>query len=203
MQAALEQRLLAARLLAERMILTGGVDIEPEIAALASALTEEDEVRGEFYRRALASGLSLEQQFALLQDRRAWAAVKLRIASAVWPFAGSAMGGIRCADRAGTRRRYGQSQPGGRSADQRPARCGCSGCVRAEALLWLAQQMDLGLYPGASPAELDGQLRNAQAELTRLGSPRRCPSPTNLTPFRPVFASNPTANDGAQIGPKA
>lgn len=176
MQAALEQRLLAARLLADRMILTGGVDIEPEIAGLASALTAEDQVRGEFYRRALASGLSLEQQFALLHDRRAWAALKLRVAQrgfglSLFPQWEESVAQIEQELAVATANLNLVVEAQINALPDAAAQA----ALRTEVLLWLAQQMELGLYPGAPPAELDGQLRNAQAELTRLGSPPALP----------------------------
>ena len=176
MQAAFEQRQLAARLLADRIILTGGVDIEPEIAALANALAAEDQVRGEFYRRTLASGLSLEQQFALLQDRRAWAALKLRIAlrgfgATLIPEWEESAAQIEQELAVATANLNlvveAQINALPNAVDQ--------AALRMEGLLWLAQQVELGLYHGASTAELDAQLRNAQVELTRLGSPPALP----------------------------
>ncbi len=185
---AMEQRQLAARLLADRIILTNGIDIEPEVAALGNALAAEDPVRAEFYRRSLAAGLSLEQQFALLQDRRAWAALKLRVAQLgygislvpAWEQSSEALAQELAVATANLDLVV-EAQIGALADPVDQA------MLRTEALLWLAQQLELGLYPGASPAELNSQLSNAQAELTRLGSPPALPAAYEAGAFPPGF----------------
>ncbi len=47
--------------------------------------------------------------------------------------------------------------------------------LRTESLLWLSQQAELDLYPGASLDELNSRLSGAQQELSRLGSPAALP----------------------------
>ena len=187
-QAAIEQRQLAARLLADRLILTNGIDIDPETQALASALLAEDQIRSEFYRRSLTSGLSLEQQFALLQDRRAWAALKLRVAlrgfgSSLVPEWEQIAAQLEQELAAATANLISvvEAQI---SAFPDPTD---QAMLRTEALLWQAQQMELGLYPGASPTDLDGQLNNAQMELSRLGSPPALPAAYEAGAIPPGF----------------
>lgn len=187
-QAAVEQRELAARLLAERILLTAGVDIEPEIAALASALVAEDQIRNEYYRRSLAAGLSLEQQFALLEDRRAWAALRLRIAmlgfgmSLVpeWEQATAQIEqdlGVATANLNLIVEAQANALP--EPADQL--------LLRAEGLYWAAQQTELGLYPGGVAADQDAQLGNVLSELERLGSPLALPVAYDAAAMPPGF----------------
>src|SRR5690606_6797627 len=71
----------AARALADRLAFTGGVDVDPERQTLATALKNEDQARNAAFQRTLASGISLGQQFTLLNEQRNWAALKLRIAA--------------------------------------------------------------------------------------------------------------------------
>lgn len=187
-QAAVEQRELAARLLADRILLTGGADIAPEIAALASALVAEDQIRNEYYRRSLAAGLPLEQQFALLQDRRAWAALRLRTAmlgfgiSLVpeWEQAAAQIEqelGVATANLNLIVEAQANALP--EPADQV--------LLRAEGLFWATQQMELGLYPGGVAADLDAQLGDAQSELERLGSPLALPVAYDAAAMPPGF----------------
>ncbi len=78
--AAISAREQAATLLADRIALTNGVDIEPERQALAQALLAEDQVRSQFYQQARGGTVSLPQQTWLLGDRIGWLVTKLRIA---------------------------------------------------------------------------------------------------------------------------
>lgn len=174
--AALTTRRQAARVLADRITLTGGIDIDPERQTLAGALTAEDQARAAAYQRALSAGLSLPQQFYLLQERRAWLALKTRIA----------LGGFGMA----LVPEWDQNAPAivqelggvtnntvsvveaiiGTLAD--PV---AQAMLRVEALTWLAQQLELGMLPNVTSTQLSDQLRVAQAELTRLGAPLALP----------------------------
>jgi len=82
-QAAIAARQAAATLLADRIALTGGVDIDPERQGFEQALLAEDQARAAFYAAGLAgenTALNLQQQAGLLLDQLAWQATKLRIA---------------------------------------------------------------------------------------------------------------------------
>jgi len=79
-QSVIAVRQQAARLLADRIALTGGVDIDPERQSLAQALLAEDQARTQFYQAARGGQVSLAQQTWLLQDQIAWLSAKLRIA---------------------------------------------------------------------------------------------------------------------------
>ena len=81
--AAIAARRSAATLLADRIALTEGADIDPERQGFAQALLAEDQARAAFYTSALAAGneaIGLQQQAGLLLDQLTWQATKLRIA---------------------------------------------------------------------------------------------------------------------------
>ena len=176
-QAAKSVRQQAARLLADRIALTGGVDIGPETQTLAAALIREDQTRADFYRRSLNEGMALEDQYALLLDRRNWSALKLRVAlkgfglslvpeweqdpNLVLQELGAATANLGLIAEA-----LANSLPD--PIDQ--------AMLRTESLLWLAQQAEIDLYPGASLDELNGRLQGGQSELTRLGSALALPA---------------------------
>jgi hypothetical protein len=174
--AALTTRRQAARVLADRILLTGGIDIDPERQTLASALLAEDQARAAAFQRALSAGLSLPQQFYLLQERRAWLALKARIA----------LGGFGMT----IVPEWEQNAPaivqelGGATNNVASVVEGIIGTLadpvaqamlRVEALTWLAQQLELGMLPNVTPTQLSDQLRVAQSELTRLGAPLALP----------------------------
>ncbi len=174
--AAVATRQHAARILADRILLTGGIDIDPERQTLASALLAEDQARGAAYQRALSAGLSLHQQFYLLQDRRAWVALKARMALGgfgltvvpEWEQSASAIVQELGAVTQNTVSVV-EGIIGGLADPVAQA------MLRAEALTWLAQQLEVGMLPGATPIQLSDQLRVAQIELTRLGAPLALP----------------------------
>ncbi|MCB0049803.1 MAG: hypothetical protein KDE24_09705, partial [Caldilinea sp.] len=72
----------AARIFADRIELTGGVDIEPEREALAQALRDEDQARTQFYDNP--GEISRGQQFWLPLEERAWLVTRLRLADGAY-----------------------------------------------------------------------------------------------------------------------
>jgi hypothetical protein len=81
--AAIAARRNAATVLADRIALTGGVDIDPERQSFEQALVDEDQARTAFYAAALTGGgadIGLHQQAGVLFDQLAWQAMKLLIA---------------------------------------------------------------------------------------------------------------------------
>ncbi len=168
---AIAQRGQAARALADRYALTGGVDVEPERQTLAAALQAEDQARGAAYQRSISAGLSLNQQVYLLQERRAWLALKLRIANrgfglSIVPEWEDAATVIQQEFAAITNNLLnvaealinGEADPATQAA------------LRAANLVWLAQQTESGLYRDRTLNELSEQLRFAQSEMVRLGA---------------------------------
>ena len=170
-EAAIASREQAARVLADRIVLTEGADIGPETQALGVALIGEDQVRQDFYRRALNEGLSLEDQYALLVDQRNWTAVKLRIALQGF---GLSLVPEWERDPVPLRQELGAATANlGLVADALanalpdPSE---QAALRLESLLWLAQQAEIELFPGASLEDLNSRLQAAQADVIRLGA---------------------------------
>jgi hypothetical protein len=176
-EAALATRMQAARVLADRIALTGGIDIDPERQTLAAALLAEDQARGAAFQRTLSAGLSLNQQFALLQERRNWLALKARIALGgfgvpvvpEW----EANSQTILQELAGTTTNLMTVVEAIIATLPDPVD---QAMLRAVALTWLAQQAELGLLPPESRAEVSERLRVAESEIARLGSPLALPT---------------------------
>ena len=169
--AAIAQREQSARVLADRILLTQGVDIDPEVQSLTTALYGEDQLREAYYRRVLNEGLSLQDQYALLLDRRDWTALKLRIARLGF--------GISLAPEWEQSSESLRQELGTATANlnivaeamaNELANPVDQAMLRTESLLWQAQQAELGLYPDASMQDLNGRTQVAQQEMARLGA---------------------------------
>ena len=175
-EAAVTTRRDAARVLADRITLTGGIDIDPERQTLANALIAEDQARAAAYQRGLSAGLSLAQQVYILQEQRAWLALKARIALGgfgltVVPEWEQNASAILQELNAVTQNVVTVVEAiAGTLADPT-----AQAMLRVEALTWLAQQYELGLLPNVTPAQLSDQLRAAQSQLAQLGAPLALP----------------------------
>ncbi len=174
-EAARARRQQAALVLIERLQISQGLDYEPERLALAAALLDEERIRlAVFQRRAGAA--TPAQQLTILQERRAWTALKLRIAYGafglelvpewsanptplVQEYAAVAGNILLIADAL-------------IAAQPDPIH---QLMLRAEAHLWLAQQVEFGLIVDRSPLDLDDRLRFYYDELARLGAPLSLP----------------------------
>jgi hypothetical protein len=175
-RAAISAREQAARVLADRILLTQGIDIGPELQELATSLMREDQVRESYYRRVLGEGLTLEDQYALLLDRRAWIALKARIALqgfglSIVPEWEQNFDGLR-SDLGVATANVGQVADAMANELADPF---IQAMLRIESLLWSAQQAELDLYPGISMDDLNVRMLAAQQELARLGSPLALP----------------------------
>ncbi len=173
---AIAAREQAARVLADRILLTQGIDIGPEVQELAASLIREDQLRDSYYRRVLGEGLTLEDQYALTIDRRAWIALKARIALqgfglSIVPEWEQNLDGLRN-DLGVATANVGQVADAMANEIADPF---IQAMLRTESLLWLAQQAELDLFPGTSIDELNIRVLAAQRELTRLGSPPALP----------------------------
>ncbi len=174
-QAAVARR-HAARVLAERINFTGGIDIEPERQALASALLAEDQVRKDYAQRALTGQLTPGQQLAVVLERREWAALKL--------MAGLGGFGVSLVPEweANTAALFDELSSATANVDvvaqaligAQPT-AAAQAALRTETLTWLALQSELGHYPNAPRADLDARLRRAQEELSAAGLPPALP----------------------------
>jgi len=180
-QAAIEARQQAARLLADRITLTGGVDIDPERQTLAQTLLAEDQARMLFYGAARSNDVSLSQQTWLLLDRIAWLATKVRVAQGAFGLSlapaweeqgqglveqlGAAYGEIAAVLDAHA---AAQATP----LDQ--------ALQRVENQLWLAQQIERGLYATLAIADQGERIRIVQDDAVRQGA--QLALPTALDP---------------------
>ena len=164
----------AARILADRIELTGGVDIEPERQALAQALIEEDQARTQFYQNP--GEISRGQQLWILLDRRAWIVEKLRIALGGygltlvpdWTAQVAAIRGELTAANG-----FLNSVMAAYAADQ-PTELD-KALLQIETQHWLAVQAMRGLYPNAPLPNLSELLRSLQDDLKRQGAPLALP----------------------------
>ncbi len=166
----------AARAFAERIEITAGIDIDPERQTLAAALVNEDQVRNAAFQRTLSSGISLGQQFTLLQDRRNWAALKLRIATRAF--------GISIVPEWETNVTQLQQELSAANnnllvvvealtvAQTEPI---AQAMLRVETQMWMVQQTELGLVADRTLADLSDQMRFLQVQLTQLGAPLALP----------------------------
>ena len=168
LQAAISARKQAAAILADRIALTGGVDIDPERQALADALLLEDPLRGHFYQQARGGAISLPQQVWLLQNRLDWQTTRLRVARAgygvpllpVWEQEAEpllAELGAAYVDYAAALDAQAAALPS--AAEQ--------ALQRVENQLWLAQQVERGLYTTIGREDLGERLRIVQDDAAR------------------------------------
>jgi hypothetical protein len=175
-QAAIAARQQAARLLADRIALTNGVDIDPERQALAQALLAEDQARTQFYQATLAGQLSLPQQTWLLQDQIAWLATKLRIARQgygisllpEWELRATAL-----MDELGqVFNNYATALDGYAAAQPTPLD---QALQRVQNQHWLSAQAERGLYTAISMNDLSERVRIVQDDVANQGSPLALP----------------------------
>jgi len=183
----------AARQLANRIGYTGGIDIEPERQTLADALIAEDRVRADYHQRTLASGLTLEQQFSLLQEKRNWLALKSRIAARgfglslvpEWEAGTAAIQQDLSVTTANVDAVVEAIITNNMSEPTAQA------MLRVENLHWLARELEFGRFPQAAPTDLSERLRFAQADMSSLGPPLALPVDFEFDANPPGFRIQP------------
>jgi hypothetical protein len=185
-EAAVATRQLAARNLADRYVLTSGIDTEPEVQALVAALLAEDQARGAAFRVALDAATSRQQQLGILLQQEKWMMLKLQVAHRAfgltiapeWEEALPALEGELnglLANTAVVIDALAAAQP--TPLEQN--------LLRAEGDWWLALQSELGHYPGANIGDTSERVQTAQSELERIGAPLALPvawEPANPLP---------------------
>lgn len=169
----IEQRQFAARILAERIQLTGGIDIEPEQQALANALLAEDLARDEAYRASQATeSITPAERLRFHMAHQIWLAKKARIAQGGFgltlvPQWEAAADSILTEYARGLNALEAAVGAVANMADDPVAQQE----LRAEALLLLAREWSLGLYVGGQPSDLSARLQFVYDELARLDHP--------------------------------
>ena len=166
--AAISARKQAATLLADRIALTNGVDIDPERQSLAQALLAEDQARSQFYQQARGGAVSLPQQTWLLGDRIGWLATKLRIAQlgygiSILPEWEQKAGEI-AAELGAAYNDYAAALDAAAAALPTP---GEQALQRVENQMWLARQAERGLYTSIGMADLSERLRIVQDDVAK------------------------------------
>jgi hypothetical protein len=190
LEEAIARRKTAAQALIDRLVLTGGQDIEVERGSLRQALIEEDRLRSERYAGVNQPNLTLGQQHTLIQEQRTWLLLKLRIALGgfgleLMPEWSGQPDALRLSLNQVTNNLMTilQAQVAAKADEAEAA------MLRAEIYRWLAYQNDLGFYPNAPLGELATQIDTAEAELERL----------NLPPALPVFYDSNATPPGFRI----
>lgn len=168
LQAAISARKQSATILADRIALTGGADIDPERQALVAALLAEDQQRIRFYQQARDGSVSLPQQVWLLQDRLEWQATRLRVAQSNFGIsllpAWEQEAGALAAELGAAYVDYAAALDAQAAALPTPAE---QALQRVENQLWLAQQVERGLYTTIGLEELGERLRIVQDDAAR------------------------------------
>jgi len=171
-----EERIAAAQALIDRILLTGGQDIEPERAGLVQALLAEDALHTEIYAGWNSPALPLAERHGLLFGYREWLLVKLQAAEGGF--------GLRLVENWETDKdaiRIGLGLVMGEmnalmnaqiDEDPDPA---SRAILRLEALQWLAFQAEMGFYPNAPLGDISSRMETTQAELETLGLPPDLP----------------------------
>jgi hypothetical protein len=192
LQGAIGAREQAAAIFADRIALTGGVDIDPEQQALAQALLAEDQLRSQFYQQARGGAISLPQQVWLLQDQLRWQTLKLRLARGgfgiavlpEWEQRADAL----LAELGATYNDYAAALDAQAAALPTPAD---QALQRVENQLWLAQEAERGLYAGITPVDLGERLRIVQDDAARQAGALALPVAYDAQSTPPGFRIQP------------
>jgi hypothetical protein len=176
LQEAIDYRRSAVQALIDRILVSGGQDIEGERERVRQALLEEDRLHSVRYARLNEAGFTLAQQHTLIQEQRTWLLLKLRIALGGFgielaPEWAQQPDSIRLSLRQVTSNLIPVLEAQSASVADPVA----SAAMRVEVLRWLAYQSELGFFPDAPLGELASRLENAEAELERLSRPPAFP----------------------------
>ena len=174
------RRQLAAQALVARITALAYVqneaDFQAGIAAeqqeLIQTLLAEDQLRRLALENTANTDISLNQQFAILQEYRNWSALKVRISSLGFGFSlvpeWEANRDALLQELATITRNLDTISE---ELINRQETDADKAAMRVEKLMWLALQSELGLYPNQPLDELGNQLRFAQDALAEQGVP--------------------------------
>lgn len=177
---AVARRQLAAQALVARTMalayVQNAADFQAGIAAeqqaLIQALLAEDQLRRAELENTANSAISLNQQFAILQEYRNWSVLKVRIASLGFGFSllpeWEANRDALLQELATVTANLDTITE---ELINRQETDADKAALRVEKFMWLALQSELGLYPNRPLDELGNQLRFAQDELAVQGVP--------------------------------
>lgn len=172
------ERQQAARALAERLLQVRAVDAEGERQRLVRALLIEDQQRTAYFNQISTSqNLTFSIQFSTIEQKRDWLLIKLAVAQRLY--------GVSLIPEWEAAQAAILQEINTTSADLQEALIALAKtqatpeqqlAQRFYALTWLAQQIELGLYPQSYGPELNEQFRVLQGELVQ----------ANLVPALPV-----------------
>jgi hypothetical protein len=176
LQETIDYRRNAAQALIDRILVSGGRDIEGERERVRLALLEEDRLHDIRYASVTDPNLTLEQKHTLIQEQRAWLLLKLRIVRGGFgvelaPEWSAQPDAIRFSLNQVTTNLLPVLEAQSTSISD-PVE---SAAMRVEVLRWLVYQSQLGFYPNAPISELSSRLESAEAEVERLSRPPAFP----------------------------
>ena len=174
--AAISAREQAATLLADRIALTNGVDIDPERQALAQALLAEDQARSQFYQQARGGAVSLPQQtWLLLRPHRVAGDEVADCTAGLRHFHPARSGNSKRArfwpNWMQGHNDYAAALDAAAAALPTP---GDQALQRVENQMWLARQAERGLYTSIGVTDLSERLRIVQDDVASKWGRSRC-----------------------------
>ena len=165
------ERQQAARQLAERLLQVSAPEAEPERQQLLRALLIEDQQRSAYFNQHSAlQTLTFSEQFWLLQQQRAWLLIKLAVAQRAYGMTlvpeWEAMPTTILQELTTVTSNLHQALITLAQAQPTPAE---QLVQRFYAHTWLAQQVELGIYPAQNGQEIGELFRILQDELRAQG----------------------------------
>jgi len=171
MAAVTNERHLAARRLAERLLQVQPTEAEPERQLLVRALLIEDQQRTAYFtQNSTAQSLTFSVQFWLLQQQHTWLLVKLAVAQRAYGIAlvpeWEAAQATILQELATVTSNLHQALLALAQTQSTPDE---QLVQRFYAHSWLAQQVEFGLYPAQNALEIGEQFRVLQGDLRAQG----------------------------------